>query len=222
MKLTAVMITGHIPERRILAKMSAKCFDLQNFIVGDRELLILNTGKSLNIRSPFVREITLNQRNLTLGDLRNIAIREAKGEYIIQWDDDDWSHPNRCIDQFEAFSDGINDCCLLTNQIRCNFLTGISFYFHNKFGIPGTILHRTDCPFEYPSWERSEDANFHEKFRHMKKIDDPNLYCRFYHGKNTWNEKHIMRNCQSDSLELKKFLNSMVFPIFNKNLVKLS
>ena len=40
-------------------------------------------------------EMPWTQEQLSIGELRNIAVRGADYQVIIHWDDDDWSHPNR-------------------------------------------------------------------------------------------------------------------------------
>src|SRR5436190_287881 len=37
-----------------------------------------------------------------LGSLRNLAVAEARGQYVCQWDDDDWYHPDRLAVQLSA------------------------------------------------------------------------------------------------------------------------
>ncbi len=55
------------------------------------ELLIYNTYSrhTLQFDHPNVRIINTYHRPKTLGETRNMAIEECKGEYILNWDDDD-------------------------------------------------------------------------------------------------------------------------------------
>ena len=96
--VSAVMITGKHPERYALARVAVDCFHAQTH--GSRELVIVNTGDVRLWRGePEVVEIMVEQAGLTLGELRNRALEAARGDWVIQWDDDDWHHPERIASQ---------------------------------------------------------------------------------------------------------------------------
>ncbi|HUD74042.1 MAG TPA: glycosyltransferase [Terracidiphilus sp.] len=67
----------------------------------DAELLILNTypRQKLVYDNPFVRVVNLDHRPWSLGNARNIAVEQSKGDRIIIWDDDDMALPH-LIDTF--------------------------------------------------------------------------------------------------------------------------
>ena len=46
-------------------------------------------------------EVPASER-LTLGALRNLSLSNARGKYVAQWDDDDWSAPTRLAEQTAA------------------------------------------------------------------------------------------------------------------------
>lgn len=66
-----------------------------------RELLVINDGKPLVSRAPDVRVINLPDRGRrwSIGEKRNVGIREAHGEFLAVWDDDDVSLPSRLVEQ---------------------------------------------------------------------------------------------------------------------------
>lgn len=215
--VTAVMITGKSPERAPFAKAALQSFAAQTY--PNKELVVINSGTesvleaalAMGLRSPVV-EVWVqdaDQSGKTLGDLRNMALEAGSGWYYIQWDDDDWSHPERmeaqvklcrAIEQETALGVPLPAAVTYMNQIRYNFKTG-HCYVHRQsprpgyaVGIPGTIVHTYVGDCCYPSLSKSEDTKFAQRFSKRFHIwdNDPKMYLRFYHGANTWDETHIM------------------------------
>ena len=50
-----------------------------------------------------------------LGYLRNLAVERARTKYVMQWDDDDFHHPERMVEQLRS---------LQANNLPCGFLGG--------------------------------------------------------------------------------------------------
>jgi hypothetical protein len=191
--VTAVMITGMHEARYALARVAIDCFRAQSY--RNRELLIINHGPvSLDTGEPWLRELRVRKSPRdTVGDLRNFAITEARGEFVMTWDDDDWHGPRRMEIQMAARRPGA--AVVLQNQIRYNLLNRSGFYETVPSGIPGTILHPRHVDFEYRSLRRGSDTFFLNAFRQIVVLDnDPSLYLRFYHGLNLWDAAHVMRH----------------------------
>lgn len=74
----------------------------------NRELIIVAEGLPEQITSPNDRRIRYIQADpsLTTGEKRNLACEVARGEYIVNWDDDDWSSPERITEQVDALEAG--------------------------------------------------------------------------------------------------------------------
>jgi glycosyltransferase involved in cell wall biosynthesis len=124
--------------------------------------------------------------------LRNQALEEAQGEWVIQWDDDDWHHPLRIEHQMQRAER--SSACLLARQIRINAENRTGFVFYAPNGIHGTILHYRRVGWRYPAQGKAEDSEFLRHFPQRAVLDNAaSLYVRFYHGFNTWDEDHIMR-----------------------------
>ena len=139
-----------------------------------------------------------------LGDLRNLGIQEAKGEFVFQWDDDDWHHEKAMSYQLEQMLEHGWQACCLKNQIRYSFSNNCAFICTCSVGHAGTIMHRTDTAIRYPSTPKSEDAEFWKGFwkqKHGRLHNDPCLYIRFHHSANTWDMKHIMKGMADRSNE---------------------
>lgn len=189
------MITGHKPERRPLALASIQSFRRQTW--QNRELYVVNTGQPLLpcktcAERQGIHEVLVDQGEKTLGDLRNIGFKLGSGPWLIQWDDDDWSHPTRIAEQMEQAHPQRG--CVLGSQIRHCMDTGESVLFHSVGGIHGTILHHRDVPHRYPSKARAEDTDFFVAFPGMNVVRARHyLYVRFYHGANTWGREHIIK-----------------------------
>src|SRR6185295_8683541 len=125
---SCIMVTGKSPERRPFAHAAIRSFFDQAY--NSLELIIVNdSGESLGVDEAVgtkrVREILVSKQP-TLGHLRNIGLNEAAGEYIAQFDDDDFSASNRLLSQ-------VNECIMrgcpttLISQIRYSFVTGNAY-----------------------------------------------------------------------------------------------
>ena len=212
--VSAVMITGKHPERYALARVAVDCFHAQTH--GKRELVIVNTGgMRLWKGEPEVVEIMVEQDGLTLGELRNRALEAARGEWVIQWDDDDWHHPERIASQLAVAEP--DAACVLGSQLRHDLASGYTCICDNAQGNDGTILHHRDTPFRYPAYARSEDTVFVKRFpRRIVMRAPPGLYVRLFHGRNTWGEAHIMGRKDRRGIGpfYKRFMQEEVLPAY--------
>lgn len=191
-EVTAVMITQNM-ERHRFVMMSIRSFLRQTY--RNSRLLIVNDGSRIDIAHPRICEITLPFKpERTLGDLRNIALDHIETPLVIQWDDDDWSHPDRIDVQMDTHLPGKAN--ILKHQIRFDILTGECRHFTKRRGIPGTIIHPL-TERRYPSHRRGEDTVFMQDWRNsgsLNLIDNaPGLYVRLYTGNNTWERYRIMK-----------------------------
>jgi len=213
--ITALMITG-IPVRKRFAQ---KAFDAWvNQTYPNKKIVIVNTDFVpwfSNITKNFpdqVQELVLASKpeeEITLGELRNISVAASTTDLVIQWDDDDYCLPDRITSQYAAMYKLNTPCCLLANQIRAKFYSPDEAYYYRgdihrkRFGgIEGTILYdKTKMIAEYPQLTRGEDTAFLSACGlDLKQIaiavNNPMLYIRWYHGLNTWGEKHFFNTCK--------------------------
>jgi glycosyltransferase involved in cell wall biosynthesis len=213
LKTSAVMITGKTPAHERWARVAIRCFLEQTYPAESRELLIVNDGPYRlcdggepkdSTGRPLVRETILPHGGTTLGELRNLAIDQAWGDAIIQWDDDDWHGPERVAVQAAPFAQNSKTICtFLRRQLRYSFPLNRA-RVHTWDRIHGTVMHRkTDI--RYPARRRAEDTVFLDRHiaafgnRALFTVDDPavdcdRLYIRFHHSdeENTWPARHIM------------------------------
>ncbi len=191
--VTAVMITGKSQARNPLAREAVRCFVEQTYI--PRELLILNEGKeAIGVEAGNIREIRIEKvATRTLGDLRNLALELAYGDWLIQWDDDDWYGPERIEAQMRARRRGA--AVLLGDIIHYSLRRHSGFKTDWASGFPGSILHERNGTLRYPSLSRGEDIVFQRQFRNMIVVrSERPLYIYRHHAQNTWDETHIMRS----------------------------
>lgn len=198
-KVSAVMLTGKCTERYALARVAVQCFFDQTW--GNRELVIVNHGdQSLVNGDPRIREVRIDRPDdMTLGEMRNLSLDQASGDYVIQWDDDDWHHPKRIETMMEWRDKG--QVIALRWQTRINLLTGSVYYNECKTGQQMSILHHAGEPFRYPRMDCREDTVFMGQFSRKCVIDNapheplgPMLYVRTFHAMNIWHEEHVMRH----------------------------
>ncbi len=130
-----------------------------------------------------------------LGELRNISIRHAAGEFICQWDDDDWYHPERLSAQYKALMFSGKDGCIMTQWTLWNAVDRKA-YLSNIRTWEGSILCRKSRMLEegYVNMHAGEDSAtivslLQKDLLHLL-TDQPQLYVYSYHGHNTWNWPH--------------------------------
>ena len=200
--VTGVLVTGKATERYPLAMNAVKAWLHQDY-PGPRNLLVINDhpteplflDKRQQPRS--VTEVQVQGKH-SLGELRNKAMDIADTDYMIQWDDDDFSHHNRLTYQVENTQQDYMST--FRWEINCNLRDGNRFANNGKSirgkGFPGTMLWpKTD--YRFPDKGKAEDTEFVLHFAKARKLhviaNPPMMYLRFYHGYNTWSQKHVMQ-----------------------------
>lgn len=148
--------------------------------------------------SPEVKlvEIASTSRKLSLGELRNISIQKADGEYVCQWDDDDWYDPERLSSQMQCIMDSGKAGCILSRWIVFDSRTKKA-YLSNFRLWEGSILCKKEVILQkpYPDMAKGEDTSVIDYLYMINELyianDMPYLYLYVYHGNNTWDEDHF-------------------------------
>ena len=204
-KIHGVMITGKDVHHEKLARLSVKSFVEQTH--PNKKLLIINDGEySLSdLNSNEVEEIRVDNSDgkLKLGGLRNVAFDYMQeGDVWVQWDDDDWRHPNLLETQYKYLIDNNVTACFLYKQVRYFFALNHAKPFNRgrprprqgnrKYGIWGTIMARFDGNCElYPNLAKAEDDHIYPH-QQINSVQTPaHYYIRFIHGYNTWKIHHF-------------------------------
>ena len=131
LKVKVTVICPTYNRRRYLPSMIA-CFLSQTFT--DSELIILDDGTDnvadLIPYNPRIRYIRLEGPRRTTGAKRNICCEQAQGEFIIHFDDDDWSAPSRITDQVSKLERSGKQVMTYHNMLYWNMSTHKIYRYH--------------------------------------------------------------------------------------------
>jgi len=187
-----VMITGKDSFHHALALCSVRSFLEQTY--PNKHLIIINDGtESFAEFDPvLVTEIKLERKQI-LGALRNCALAHLPENSLwIQWDDDDWHHPNTIQEQYNYLIAQEADMCCMTRQVQYAFARNAAWPVYRM--IEGTILARKK-EILYPEIAKGEDSLFFDAYREKYRVvgwnNPAHYYIRLIHGHNTWHEAHF-------------------------------
>ena len=179
-----------------LMRHSVECYAQQNW--AERELVVVTDADRTQAVGDLLRAFKLKRAQvvglgagMTLGDLRNIAIARARGEILIQWDDDDLSDPDRIavavgVLQREAVGAVFLDRWLIWWPSRQ--LAAIAF----PRACEGSVAMWRRGARVYPALTRGEDTlalNYLDE--PVGLINAPLQYVYTITGENTWDEAHF-------------------------------
>jgi glycosyltransferase involved in cell wall biosynthesis len=146
--------------------------------------------------------VVLPERKLSLGALRNLSWREARGDVICQWDDDDLSHPQRVSLQLEALLASGRPACYLQEFMQYfpieRRLYRVNFRVSPDQVAVNTLMCRRNLAVAYPeaglNATRGEDAALVQQIRdnggYHALEGMPHLFVYVSHGRNTWEDGH--------------------------------
>jgi glycosyltransferase involved in cell wall biosynthesis len=181
-----------------LVKRSVRCFQSQSHV--NRELIVVNDAQDGTLeyihqmQDNRIRHIRPEREDMTLGELRNLAVARARGSFVMQWDDDDWYHPDRIKDQLSALLLMSSDICVLERWTLA-WPDRHMFYWSKKRPWEGSMLAVKSKLPAYSHLRRGEDADL---FRNcidaglkICSLDRPDLYVYVVHGANTLDRNHF-------------------------------
>ncbi len=185
----------------VLLRRALNCFITQTY--ENKELIIvyedddaLTADWLLKINDKNVKKVKVKKTaKINLGELRNIAINNATGQFVCQWDDDDWYHIGRLEYQFEVIKSTGAIGSIMTRWIVFDTTTQKA-YLSNQRLWEGSILCEKSVIKEkmYENQKMGEDTaviNYLFASKKIAIIDNvPNLYIYVYHGMNTWDYDH--------------------------------
>ncbi|MDO8420915.1 MAG: glycosyltransferase [Parvibaculum sp.] len=193
--ISCLMVTRN---RYHLSRHALTAFLAQTY--SNSELIIIDDGdctkladEVARLNDPRLRFIKPATHNASLGRLRNLAVDEARGNYVCQWDDDDLSDPHRLQIQLAA---------IFVTEARASFLKRwlIWMPLQKRATIStervweGSMLCEKAIMPRYPELARGEDTPVMEKIcaeHATAHLDIPRLYVYVAHGANTWNDEHF-------------------------------
>lgn len=149
-----------------------------------------------------------------LGFLRNLAIKKASGQYICQWDDDDWFHSDRLMIQYQYLQLNSQPCCVLTEWTIFNEKTRQA-YKSLRRNWEGSLLAESSQfdVFQYYNLRRGEDTPLIQAISNQNLLaeinEKPWLYIYRHHTKNTFGNRHF-NNLYKGSLPLSSLSNDIL------------
>ena len=224
--ISCLMVTSG---RRHQVTMAIECFLAQTY--PNRELIVVDDDPKSEldilireIGSPNIRHVKLTYEKQSLGRLRNIALDNAHGMYICQWDDDDLYDPLRLEVQWQT---------LVNTDSQASVLARWIIWWPNieKMAISGyrdwegSLLCERSLMPRYPDLKQGEDSIVMEELRksiRIARIDMPRLYVYINHGENTFSSSHFEEQWKlstyfwqdGDTLRIEHELNRRI-PILN-------
>ncbi|AQX12339.1 hypothetical protein BAX94_02710 [Elizabethkingia meningoseptica] len=157
----------------------------------------------------------------TLGELRNIAIKQSNGIYFCQWDDDDWYHPYRIESQLYLIRQSDSDAIILTKWLVYDYTTGKT-YLSNLRLWEGSVLCKKEVirKVVYSELSHGEDTDFVNYLANNFKLvginNMPYLYIYTYNKLNTWNYTHF-KEIVIASTELSEKYSELIKQVLNEN-----
>lgn len=191
-------------DKPLLLQRAIDCFFNQNYKA--KQMIILYEDvdcitKKYLASCHFPKEIKCIEavssiKKLSLGELRNLSISMAEGDYVCQWDDDDWYHPDRLVVQMAAMAAQHKPASILSRWTVFDAIHR-KVYISNRRLWEGSILCKREemLAKPYPSLNRGEDTSVIDYLAEKDWIevieDRPELYVYNYHGANTWDFAHF-------------------------------
>ncbi len=188
-------------DRRAFVALALRHFERQDYPA--RELVIVDDGDDpvgdLVHGLPNVRYVRLTGKS-TIGEKRNLACVEARGEIIVHWDDDDWHAPARLSYQVAPIVADEADVTGLANSSVLSLpdtFWSTDETLHRRMFVGdvhgGTIaFHRSlwDEGARYPDQDLAEDAAFLShalnRQKRLRKLDNRGHFVYVRHGRNAW------------------------------------
>jgi len=191
--VSALMVTrGEIS----FVKRAIKLFENQSW--SNKELIIISDKKNERITSAIEQSTCkivfhLAPDGLTLGNLRNISISRANGEFLIQWDDDDLYHKDRILTMMNVLRESNADLAFLTQWLIYSIAKKKLALSPERIW-EGSVIMKRSASIIYPSLNKGEDTSVvtHQIKKHkIALVNAPTLYTYCITGLNTHDENHF-------------------------------
>ena len=194
-----------------LLRRATRCFQRQSY--ARRELLIVYEDDDPATKS-LVRQlewedsrviglcVPMRPHKISLGELRNIAVDHSSGDFVAQWDDDDWYSNHRLEVQWDAIAGSGRPACVLGRWTVFDTRSQLA-YLSMWRTWEGSLLCRRSEMLErrYPDLPRAEDTPAVDALQRNGKltmINRPDVYVYVFHNNNTWPAQHFSGFFQPD------------------------
>jgi glycosyltransferase involved in cell wall biosynthesis len=155
----------------------------------------------------------------SLGILRNLSVDYSHGDYVCQWDDDDWYRHDRLWVQWQALEQSQKPACALSRWMMYDELHEKAYLAcHRKIGWEGSLLCQRSCIGNYADQVKAEDTIVLQNLlaqNQLELLDRPEVYVYVAHRQNTWERSHfdfLVSLSQELSPEETQTLKSQYFP----------
>jgi len=184
-----------------IVKDAIECFENQTY--PNKELILVTNKKNPHLQ--YLKSLECENIKLVyapddavLGELRNISVDSANGEYVAIWDDDDIHHRDRLQIQYDALMRVKGkEACFLQKVLFHDINNGDKGILKTWWGNEASMLAlRSGMPKYNNTLAIAEDTPVKLFFMQAGKgimINEPQLYIYRFHGNNTC-EQHHLRN----------------------------
>ncbi|MFT7660589.1 MAG: hypothetical protein ACI89S_001705 [Gammaproteobacteria bacterium] len=143
---------------------------------------------------------------LNLGELRNLSIQIAGGQFVCQWDDDDWYHPERLAKQLASALRQNKAASILPRWLIHQQQSDKVFCSNVRLWEGSLLCRKSALPATgaYDIRTKGEDSKLIETLFIQDQIsieDSPELYVYCLSGENTWDQAHFEKIIEA-SVEL--------------------
>lgn len=201
-RVTALMVTNN---RLHMAQTNIMRFGTQTY--RNKELIVVCTGSSDHVAALDYTaqhcgvasvQVIAGDSSATLGEMRNLALEHAQGEYICQWDDDDIYHPERIALQMAGITQTGAKACLLRDNFHF-FADSRELYWCDwakspvNPGLPGSLVALRSAMPSYEAINKHEDSSLLRRFglEPLCLINGKGfLYTYVFQGTNTFDRDH--------------------------------
>jgi glycosyltransferase involved in cell wall biosynthesis len=199
LRVSCIMPTA---DRRAFVALALERFAAQDH--PDRELVVVDDGADpvadLCAALPGVRYVRLARR-ASIGAKRDLACREATGDVVAHWDDDDWYGAGRLRAQIEPIAAGRADVTGLVATEVLDLADGARWNLDEKLHRRlfegdvhgGTLMFRRSFLADgvhYPDRSLGEDAALLQQLlqrgARLERVDGDGLFVYTRHGRNAW------------------------------------
>ncbi|MGP4004582.1 glycosyltransferase [Streptomyces sp. 8N706] len=197
-RVSCLMVTKDRPS---LAERAISCFRAQTY--PNVELVVVDDSADdtleRHVRTLDDARIRLHRLppdGQPLGALRNVAVDQAGGPYVCQWDDDDLYDPERLEVQMAAIlSLGAEACFLARERLWWPARRKIAVSRARLW--EGSMVCAKEKLARYPAQRRGEDTPVAEQMVRTSRVvsvDAPELYTYVFHENNTFDASHFARH----------------------------
>jgi glycosyltransferase involved in cell wall biosynthesis len=179
-----------------ILKRAIRCFLEQ--VYSNKELVVLypswdkSTQQTLaSFDISCIKPHAMDISGLTLGELRNISIELASGEYLCNWDDDDWYSPHRIREQYLAVERSKKNVSILTRLLIYDYCRELAYLACERLWENSVFFERRtvrELGIKYAALDRTEDYHFVNalvKHNLVYPMCEPTLYIYYFGGRNT-------------------------------------